>query len=317
MDRRLKKRVVRMQAFKPPGETALKRHTASAAEKIAARAGDVEGLRAAISARLEAEGEFSAWYRSHFPSVREAGGPGRGKTSARSGGGFSDAEGICRKYGFAQRTVQRWRRLEDEGVRERELAIRLEKADRLVSMAGGAHVGNASGVNEWYTPKEIIEAARDVMGGIDLDPASHAEANEVVGAGRFFSAEEDGLLPEWFGRVWMNPPYAQPLIDLFCTKVVREFQAGRVEQAITLTNNATETAWAQGLLLAASGVCFPVGRIRFWAPGRDAATPLQGQMICYFGHNARAFWDRFQGLGDAWMRISAENSGADAGATGI
>jgi predicted transcriptional regulator len=38
--------------------------------------------------------------------------------------------------------------------------------------------------NDWRTPRKFLDAAREVMGAIDLDPASSAEANGTVGAGR-------------------------------------------------------------------------------------------------------------------------------------
>lgn len=59
---------------------------------------------------------------------------------------------------------------------------------------------------EWYTPRAYVEAAHDVMGGIDLDPASHEEANATVKATRFFSEQDNGLMNRWYGRVFLNPP---------------------------------------------------------------------------------------------------------------
>ena len=53
------------------------------------------------------------------------------------------------------------------------------------------------------------------MGGIDLDPASSAKAQETVKAGAYMTAADDGLDVVWEGRVWLNPPYEKGLVDRF------------------------------------------------------------------------------------------------------
>lgn len=171
------------------------------------------------------------------------------------------------------------------------------RAGLLREVGKGAHVANNSGDNEWYTPAEYITAARNVMGGIDLDPASCETANEVVGATEFYSVDRNGLRFDWTGRVWMNPPYARPHIDNFCVKLAESVTEGQVTEAVVLTNNATETGWFHTLGTVASAFCFPRRRVRFWHPEKENAAPLQGQAVFYLGENVEAFLREFAAFG--------------------
>ena len=159
------------------------------------------------------------------------------------------------------------------------------------------HVANNSGNNEWYTPAEYIEAAHNVMGGIDLDPASSETANSVIGAASFYTVEDDGLSYEWGGRVWMNPPYAGELIGKFTAKLAAHFQAGDITEAIALVNNATETAWFADLVGVSTAIVFPRSRVRFWQPDGKLGAPLQGQAILYMGKNKDSFLSEFGRFG--------------------
>lgn len=131
-----------------------------------------------------------------------------------------------------------------------------------------------SGVSEWYTPSPIIEAARRVMRGIDLDPASSAAANETVQAASFFSTADDGLSRPWRGRVWLNPPFAENA--RFIAKLVAEYEAGNVTEACCLTFASLDTEWAR--LLLRFPRWHPVGRVAF-VPGWESRPAEQPGLL--------------------------------------
>lgn len=143
--------------------------------------------------------------------------------------------------------------------------------------------------NEWYSPSWIVEPARTVLGGFDLDPASCAEANETIRAARYFTANDDGMAQPWRGRVWCNPPYSDRDLVRWVTKLVEAFDSGDVPEAVMLLPAYTETKMSQTALARCKAVCFPARRVQFNRPGLPATNPPAASMLVYFGARVERF----------------------------
>jgi ParB family chromosome partitioning protein len=151
--------------------------------------------------------------------------------------------------------------------------------------------------DEWRTPADLAERVRDVLGEIDLDPASTAEANRTIGATRFYTKRADGLAQPWEGRVYVNPPYSMPLVEHFAGKLLAELDAGRCTAAVALVNNATDTGWFQSLAQRLP-FCLIRGRVPFEsAHGGACPGPRQGQVAFYAGQEVQRFADVFGQIG--------------------
>ncbi|MGL5015251.1 MAG: DNA N-6-adenine-methyltransferase [Bacteroidales bacterium] len=156
--------------------------------------------------------------------------------------------------------------------------------------------------DNWYTPQCYVESARLVMGGIDLDPASCDEANELIGADQFYSLENSAFNHQWAGRVWMNPPYSRIIKD-FVNKLVDSYEEGHVTSAIVVTNNGTDTKWAQRMFDSCSAICLVKGRIGFldetWTPVNNNN---KGQIFTYFGNDPHRFQVEFSKYGQVFTK---------------
>ena len=160
--------------------------------------------------------------------------------------------------------------------------------------------------DEWYTPEDIIVAAKGVMGGIDTDPATTPLVNRRwINARVLYTRTTNGLAADrpWNGRVWLNPPYGtgEYSASEFAKKLVREIERGNVTQVITCLNaNSMTSIWFQTTIMRLFPVhCIYRGRINFVPPEgvSTQSSPSKGTVLSYWGNNVMAFREIFGKMG--------------------
>jgi len=156
--------------------------------------------------------------------------------------------------------------------------------------------------NNWFTPAKYIEAARAVMNGIDLDPASCEQANRTVKATRYYTKEDNGLMQPLYGRIWCNPPYGRIGGDhptksyqsLFADHLLRHRDV--IDQAILLLlGNACFQKWFEPLW--EYPLCFHHGKIEFERISGKSDSFGFGTTFVYIGPNEQKFVDVFSQFG--------------------
>ncbi len=166
-----------------------------------------------------------------------------------------------------------------------------------VGSGGVIATRHGGGVIEWYTPKDDIERVRKVLGTIELDPATSDAAQKIVKAKIHYTKEDDGLARPWQGKVFLNPPFKTPLVSQFVNKLCDEHEAGRVTEAILLTNDNTDTGWWQRAAETARALCFNRGRISFYNEAGESSSPTNGQTFFYLGNSEQPFLEIFSDRG--------------------
>jgi hypothetical protein len=154
-----------------------------------------------------------------------------------------------------------------------------------------------SASHEWHTPAEIVELARHVLGGIELDPASCEAANRVVRADHYYDEHMDGLTRPWSGRVFLNPPYGR-LAPSFARKFAGHYPHDVPRAILVLANHHLSTAWfSTSLAVLEPATCIMNYRLRF---SGSASQPTHGSVILGFGVDETRFREVFAPHG--WVR---------------
>lgn len=161
---------------------------------------------------------------------------------------------------------------------------------------------HSSESNEWYTPEVFVEAARVLMGSIDLDPASCVEANEVVKATQIFTIEDDGLSQAWYGNVFLNPPYGYfndirgiSSAGVWGNELIDRYLAGHVKSAILVVNASVGDDWWTGIMKRLP-FCLVNKRTSFRPPAavKKKNRPSKGNCVFYLGCDTDGFKRVFQ-----------------------
>jgi len=131
--------------------------------------------------------------------------------------------------------------------------------------------------DDWYTPAYVFEA----LGlEFDLDVAAPVDGPRHVPCRHWWSSA--GLENQWFGLVWMNPPFGhQKTKRAWLSKF---FEHGN---GVALVPDRTSAPWFQEFAPRANLICFVAPKIKFERPdGTVGASPGTGTALLASGVRA-------------------------------
>lgn len=147
---------------------------------------------------------------------------------------------------------------------------------------------------EWLTPPYILEALRK-YGEFDLDPC--APVNRPWDTARkHYTIEDNGLLQEWEGKVWCNPPYGVGM-DRWM-KRLKEHGNG-----IALIFARTEIKmWFDHIWYDADALLFIQGRLDFYHVTGEKGKSSSGAPSVLVAYGADNAWC-LEKIGEGFSKI--------------
>ena len=142
---------------------------------------------------------------------------------------------------------------------------------------------------EWYTPPDLFAELAARYGPFDLDPCADPRSPIWPLVPNHWTAEDDGLVQPWFGRVWMNPPYGEDCPP-WLERAGREVALGNVELVCALVKAATGPAWWWNAIEAGAKPEFLRGRVQFFRPdGSHGPAPFDSAVLLFRAAPAAQF----------------------------
>lgn len=172
------------------------------------------------------------------------------------------------------------------------------------------HAGLSCKSDQWFTPPEIIDRVRAVLGEIDLDPCGSTESNKLVQAKRVITSNS---LDTFWGdgqAVFCNPPSGKAISTnpayqglsnpvAFFKKLNVLMDGGYIRKYIYLGYSIEQIQYIQAKTEIPSDalICFPKRRIRFVDQAGNRNSPTHSNFILYRGSSRTRFDYEFYDLG--------------------
>lgn len=139
----------------------------------------------------------------------------------------------------------------------------------------GSHQSAKMGKDEWLTPPNILKS----LGPFDLDPCAPIKRPWDM-AKNHFDITDNGLVQEWFGRVWCNPPYGLEA-TMWLSKLSNHGNGIALIFARTETKMFFDEVWNK-----ATSVLFLRGRLYFHHVTGEVAKANAGapSVLVAYGH---------------------------------
>lgn len=128
-----------------------------------------------------------------------------------------------------------------------------------------SNVHFSSETDLWATPQDFFDRLNAAY-LFELDVCATPENAKCA---RYFTKDDDGLMQEWCGSVWMNPPYGRE-IGAWMRKAYESSLRGAT--VVCLVPARTDTAWWHDWAMRGS-VTFIRGRLKFGDAVNSAPFP--------------------------------------------
>lgn len=134
----------------------------------------------------------------------------------------------------------------------------------------------SSNTDLWATPQDFFDKLSDEF-SFTLDVCATEDNAKCA---KYFTEETDGLMQEWIGNCWMNPPYGRE-IGAWMKKAYEESLKGST--IVCLVPARTDTAWWHDYAMKGE-IRLVKGRLKFGDGRGNAPFP---SAVVIFGKDAQ------------------------------